>query len=206
MCSDDRQKIDHDHGRFRQIVRGKIKQNLRKYISQGEMIGKQGQGHRLHPAAVRSTSRTSSYGDKQQGGVGQGEGDVGDPLGQGDGAAGRRAQAGERRGRARARGRRHARRAGRDPRRGARAAATSSRKGNEKIVTQKDQATPASARTGPESLRHFKRTYKQALQRQIAMGTYDPKNPVIVPIREDRRYRIWKREHAAAVATRSSST
>jgi len=28
------QKIDLDHGRFRQIIRGKIKQNLRKYISQ----------------------------------------------------------------------------------------------------------------------------------------------------------------------------
>ena len=27
------QKIDLDHGRFRQIIRGKIKQNLRKYIS-----------------------------------------------------------------------------------------------------------------------------------------------------------------------------
>ena len=36
------QKIDLDHGRFRQIIRGKIKQNLRKYISQGEMIAKKG--------------------------------------------------------------------------------------------------------------------------------------------------------------------
>ncbi len=45
---------------------------------------------------------------------------------------------------------------------------------------------------GPESLRHFKRTYKQALKRQIATGTYDPDKPVIVPIREDRRYRTWK--------------
>jgi len=28
-------KIDQDHSRFRAIVRGKIRQNLRKYISQG---------------------------------------------------------------------------------------------------------------------------------------------------------------------------
>ena len=35
-------KIKSDHARFRQIVRGRIKQNLRKYISKGEMIGKQG--------------------------------------------------------------------------------------------------------------------------------------------------------------------
>ncbi len=32
------QRIDLDHGRFRQIIRGKIKQNLRKYVQQGEMM------------------------------------------------------------------------------------------------------------------------------------------------------------------------
>jgi SAM-dependent methyltransferase len=36
------QKIDQDHSRFRKIVRGKIKQNLRKYISKGDLVGKQG--------------------------------------------------------------------------------------------------------------------------------------------------------------------
>jgi len=46
-------------------------------------------------------------------------------------------------------------------------------------------------RTGPESLRHFKRTFRESLKRQIASGLYDPANPVIVPIREDRRYRSW---------------
>ena len=35
-------KIDQDHSRFRAIVRGKIRQNLRKYISQGELIGRKG--------------------------------------------------------------------------------------------------------------------------------------------------------------------
>jgi uncharacterized sporulation protein YeaH/YhbH (DUF444 family) len=30
------------HTRFRDIVRGRIKQNLRKYVTHGEMIGKQG--------------------------------------------------------------------------------------------------------------------------------------------------------------------
>jgi uncharacterized sporulation protein YeaH/YhbH (DUF444 family) len=45
---------------------------------------------------------------------------------------------------------------------------------------------------GPESLRHFKRTYKAALKRQIASGTYNAKRPIVIPIREDRRYRSWK--------------
>ena len=35
-------RIDPDHRRFREIVRGKIKQDLRKYISQGELIGRKG--------------------------------------------------------------------------------------------------------------------------------------------------------------------
>ena len=38
----DLNKIKQDHRRFKQIVRGKIKENLRKYMSQGELTGKQG--------------------------------------------------------------------------------------------------------------------------------------------------------------------
>jgi hypothetical protein len=34
--------VERDLNRFRQIVRGKIKKDLRKYMSQGEMIGRQG--------------------------------------------------------------------------------------------------------------------------------------------------------------------
>ena len=47
---------------------------------------------------------------------------------------------------------------------------------------------------GPESLRHFKRTFREALKRQIAAGIYDPKRPMIIPIRDDKRYRSWKTE------------
>ena len=35
-------KIKQDHSRFREIIRGRIKENLRKYIQKGEMIGKKG--------------------------------------------------------------------------------------------------------------------------------------------------------------------
>ncbi len=86
------QKIDQDHGRFRQIIRGKIKQNLRKYISQGEMIGAEGQGHRLDPApADRHPAlplRRQAAGRRRAG-----RRRAGDPLGAGRrGAAGRRAR------------------------------------------------------------------------------------------------------------------
>ena len=64
-------------------------------------------------------------------------------------------------------------------------------KGTEKIVAYKDKYSGI-RNVGPESLRHFRRTYRQAMRRQISMGTYDPKNPIVVPIREDKRYRSWK--------------
>ncbi len=35
-------RIEHDLSRFKQIVRGKIRQNLRKYVTHGEMIGRKG--------------------------------------------------------------------------------------------------------------------------------------------------------------------
>jgi uncharacterized sporulation protein YeaH/YhbH (DUF444 family) len=46
-------------------------------------------------------------------------------------------------------------------------------------------------RQGPESLRHFKRTYKEALKRTISTGNYNPDFPVIIPIKEDKRYRSY---------------
>ena len=65
------------------------------------------------------------------------------------------------------------------------------RRGKEQVVAQKIRYTGVNT-TGPESLRHFKRTFKQALRRQIALGTYDPRMPIIVPTREDRRYRTFR--------------
>ena len=46
-------------------------------------------------------------------------------------------------------------------------------------------------KNGPESLRHFKRTYVQALRRHIATGQYNVSRPRIVPIKDDKRYRSW---------------
>src|SRR6516162_4541469 len=146
------QRIDQDHRRFREIVRGKIKQNLRKYISQGEMLGKKGKEVVSIPLPQIDIPHFR-FGNKQTGGVGQGDGEPGDALGQ------------------------------RLPR--------IEPKGKERIVARKDRYTGV-RNTGPESLRHFRRTFKQALRRQIASGTYNPKNPLIVPVREDKRYRSWR--------------
>src|SRR5579863_5128738 len=75
-------KIDQDHSRFRAIVRGKIRQNLRKYISQGELVGRKGKDLVSIPIPQIDIPRFS-FGERQRGGTGQGDGELGDPVGGG---------------------------------------------------------------------------------------------------------------------------
>jgi sporulation protein YhbH len=182
-------RIHQDHSRFKQIVRGKIKANLRKYVQKGEMIGKKGKDTIAIPIPFIDIPHFK-YGHKEQGGVGQGEGEVGQQLSPGSVQPGDGHQAGQGEGD-------HSLEVdvtldelatilGEELQ-----LPNIERRHNEKIVTQKIKYTGVNT-TGPESLRHFKRTYKQALKRQIAMGTYDPARPIIVPTREDRRYRSYK--------------
>ena len=37
--------IKRDHARFKEIVKGRIKGHLKKYITQGELIGRQGKDY-----------------------------------------------------------------------------------------------------------------------------------------------------------------
>src|SRR3954469_10244300 len=64
-------------------------------------------------------------------------------------------------------------------------------KGKKNLVTPKVKYSGVHT-TGPESLRHFKRTYKEALKRSIATGSYNPAAPTVVPVRKDLRYRSWR--------------
>src|SRR6185369_6214965 len=73
------QKIDRDHQRFRKIVRGKVKSNLSKYISRGELIGKKGRDLISIPLPQIEIPQFR-YGQKGSAGAGQGDGDVGQPL------------------------------------------------------------------------------------------------------------------------------
>jgi uncharacterized sporulation protein YeaH/YhbH (DUF444 family) len=176
-------KIDQDQRRFRDIVRGRIKRDLKKYVTSGEMIGRQGKRLVSIPLPQVQLPRFR-YGKNPKQGVGQGEGETGQPM-PGDEAG--QGQAGEETGQhtlevdvpleelARILGEElelpHI-----EPR------------GKQAIRTQAGRFTGIS-RTGPQSLRHFKRTFREALKRQIAAGQYDPENPVVVPIRDDVRYR-----------------
>lgn len=182
-------KIDQDHSRFRNIVRGKIRQNLRKYISHGELIGRKGKDVVSVPIPQIDIPRFR-FGDKQQGGVGQGDGDVGDPVGgqeqEGDGQGKAGKDAGD-----------HALEVDVTLEELAQILGEELElpdiedKGKSKITSAKDRYTGI-RRVGPESLRHFKRTYREALKRMIASGTFRADRPVVVPIPDDKRYRSWK--------------
>ena len=163
-------KIDQDHSRFRAIVRGKIRQNLRRYVSQGELMGKQGKEVVSIPIPHIDIPRFR-FQDKEMGGVGQGEGDPGDPLSQpGQEGEGEGKKAGEGEG---------------DHVLEVDVTWTSSptssvRSWSSRDIEDKGQEQPSSSShdklrrgsvgSGPESLRHFKRTYREALKRQIAHG------------------------------------
>jgi len=178
-------KIEKDHQRFRQIVKGKIRDDLRKFLTRGELIGKEGK--HLISIPVRGVELPHfRYGDNNDGGVGAGEAQPGDAV---DGG-GEQGPGGTESGQ-------HilevevsldelADILGEElklPR--------IKPKGKHQITSEKDRYSGI-RHTGPESLRHFKRTFKAALRRQIMAGTYDPRAPLIVPIRRDRRYRSWK--------------
>jgi uncharacterized sporulation protein YeaH/YhbH (DUF444 family) len=181
-------KIDQDHGRFRQIVRGKVRENLRKYISTGELVGRKGKDVVSIPIPQIDIPRFR-FGDKQTGGVGQGDGQPGDPLGQGEEAPGQ-GQAGKD-------AAEHALEVDVTMDELAEILAEELElpriedRGKSKISNAHDKYSGI-RRVGPESLRHFKRTYREALRRMIASGTFTPNNPVVVPLPDDKRYRSWK--------------
>ena len=80
-------KIDKDHQRFRQIVKGRIRDDLRKFLTRGELIGKEGK--HLISIPVRGIELPHfRYGDNNDGGVGAGEAQVGDGVDGADGDQG----------------------------------------------------------------------------------------------------------------------
>ncbi len=181
-------KIQRDTTRFREIVRGKVREQLRKYITHGEMIGRKGRDLVSIPLPQLDVPHFR-YGKNGSRGVGRGDGEVGQPLAPGN-----------------------------DPQNGAGPAGSEpgshvleveltldelaemlaaelqlpriEPKG-ESNIKQDRTRYDSIRRTGPESLRHFKRTYVQALRRQISTGAYDLKKPRVVPVGEDKRYRSW---------------
>lgn len=181
--------IDRDLSRFKEIVKGKVRGQLRKYVTHGEMIGRKGREYVSIPVPNIEIPHFR-HGQKGSGGVGQGEGQDGQPIGRGQDDADGQGQAGNEPGG-------HIREVEVSLDELAEMLAAELElpnivpKGRDSITSHKDRYTTI-RNTGPESLRHFKRTYKQALKRVIASNDYNPERPVIIPTRDDQLYRSWK--------------
>lgn len=180
--------IRRDHARFKKIITGKIKQDLRKYISKGDMIVRKGNNKVAIPMPQVDIPRFR-FGDNSNG-VGQGPGKPGEEIGPSSQQKQKEGRAGNEPGE-------HPLEV--DFELNELAAILGEElelpnvepKGQERIEEEKRQYKSI-AHQGPNSLINFKRSYKEALKRQIASGKYDSAQPLIYPIKKDFRFRTWK--------------
>jgi hypothetical protein len=171
-------RIESDVHRFRQIVRGRVREELKKHLGRTELFGKQG-GH-VVSIPVPHLELPRFVHDTGGKGVGQGEGQAEEGGGQAGDQPGAHileaefsveelaSMLGE-----------------------ALELPRIEPKGTDELMSPSGRYTGIST-AGPGSLRHFKRSYRQALRRLIVSGTYDPSNPKVSLQRADRRYRAWK--------------
>jgi hypothetical protein len=170
-------RIQSDVTRFRKIVRGRVREELRRHLGRQELFAPQGKQIVSIPIPHLELPRlVHDYGGR---GVGQGEGDAaGGP------------------------------RAGTEPGRHLLEAEFTVEelgqllgealelpriepRGKDELETSSIRYTGL-APVGPESLRHFKRSYRRALKRLIVTGAYDPEHPRVTLDRADRLYRTYR--------------
>ncbi|MDP6539008.1 MAG: DUF444 family protein [Planctomycetota bacterium] len=182
-------RIERDRARFREIVRGKLRQDLRKYLSSTELIGRRGDKAVSIPIPQVELPRFR-FGDNSKRGVGQGDGDGGPPgdgeASEGEGAGG----AGDQEGR-------HILEVDVD------LADLAEMLGDElelpdiqprgdRLLSSEGGRYSGIRQAGPRSLRHFRRTFRNALKRTVASGEWDSADPRVVPQGDDERFR-WRR-------------
>ena len=166
-----------------------MRRDLRKYLSTGELIGRAGDRVVSIPLPQMELPRFT-FGDNARGGGGSGEGQEGDgqkgDAGEGEGAGGAGDQPG-----------RHILEVEVDLDELAEMLGDELQlpriepRGVKQLVSEGGRYSGVRS-SGPDSLRHFRRTYRNALKRAIASGHYDPAQPRVVPAREDFRFRMRK--------------
>ncbi len=181
-------RIESDRARFREIVRGRVRQDLRKYLSTGELIGRAGNKAVSIPMPQIELPRFV-FGENPKGkGGGEGEaGDTGDgEAAEGEGAGGAGDQAGQ-----------HILEVEVDldelaEMMGEELELPNIQPRGVKELDSLGGRYTGVRRHGPDSLRNFRRSFKNALKRTIASGQYDPGKPQVVPTRDDFRFRARK--------------
>jgi len=183
--------INPSKKRFEDILKGRIRDDLKDFVKSDEIIGKKGKDKVSIPLKYINIPRFKHGQNEDESGMGEGEGDVGDPVAPGE-------QEGEGEGRKAGEG------AGDHaleidvtiedlaqilqeelelPR--------IEPKGKKQLYTTFERYSGL-RRTGPRSLFRFKPSFKEAMKRQIASGEYDYEDPRIIITKEDERYRSWK--------------
>jgi uncharacterized sporulation protein YeaH/YhbH (DUF444 family) len=182
-------RIEADRARFREIVRGRVRKDLRKYLSTGELIGRAGDRAVSIPLPQIELPRFV-YGENPKGKGGAGEGESGDAASgeasESEGVGGAGDQPGQ-----------HILEVDVDLDELAEMLGEELQLPNIEPRGLKDLDSEGGRyngvrRHGPDSLRHFRRSFKNALKRTIASGLYDPLHPTVVPAREDFRFRMRK--------------
>lgn len=185
-------KIRRDEEEFHGIIKGKAREDLKKFLTQGDIIlPKKGEGKAISIPVPAIDIPTFRFG-QNIGGVGQGKGEPGTDLGP----------------------------IGQDPQDGEeKQAGTGSTEDlieveipayeffewlkellelpniepkGEKALKSEEHKYSEIRKVGPETLLHKKRTFKQALKRSMSEGAYNPREPIIIPVRDDKRYRSWE--------------
>lgn len=189
-------RITEDHKEFRDVVGGKIRQSLGKFIKSGKIFKQRGKNGKISITIPRIEIPHIVFGDSGSGGLARGEGKDGEVI-------------------------------GRDPADGNNGAGDSEKEGmivnlnlDEVLKFMQNELKLPNLKpkdnnvfdeikikynnislTGPDSLRHNKKTWLQALKRTILSGGdkklvdvpgCDIPIDVIQPIPQDKRYRQYK--------------
>lgn len=189
-------RIEEDHADFRDVVSGRIRKALKKFIKSGEIVRKRGKNGKISISIPKIDIPHIVYGEGDEG-IGRGQGKDGDVIGR-DPKQGKGKGAGE----------------GESEgiminlnledilkfMQDELKLPNLKKKPNEIYDETKIKYNNISI-LGPESLRHNRRTLKQTLKRQAAEGTLNHlqhvpglKDPIRIlkPINEDKRYRQFK--------------
>jgi len=182
-------RIQGDHSRFREIVKGRIRRDLERFLSTGELIARCGE-HAVSVPVPQIELPRFTFGSNEGGEGGEGEDGEEESKGgegkegQGSGAAGE--QEGQ-----------HILEVDvdlgdlADMLGDALGLPNIEPRGTKQIESEASRYSGIRA-TGPDSLRHFRRSFKNAVKRTIASGAWDADDPRVVPIPDDFRYRSAK--------------
>jgi len=189
-------RIDEDHKHFRDVYGGRIRKSLKKFINNGKIFRTRPNGKRVPITIPKMDIPHIVYGDNGSG-VGRGQGKEGDIIKKGDKNGGKNGKAGDEEGE------------------GVTVVLNLDevlkfmkeelglpdlKPRNSNVLEEEQIKYNSISLTGPESLRHNRRTMLQAMKRQSASGEVNKlwkppgfRDPVkmITPINKDKRYRQY---------------